>query len=41
MQEKVLGPATELDFLVFIIDTEIRLPDEKLSHIKQLIYSCR
>ena len=32
MQEKVLGPATVLDFLGFIIDTtsmEIRLPDEK------------
>ena len=42
MQEKVLGPATELDFLGFIIDTvamEIRLPEEKLSRIKQLIDS--
>ena len=32
MQEKVLGPATVLDFLGFIIDTvsmEIRLPEEK------------
>ena len=44
MQEKVLGPATVLDFLGFIIDTtsmEIRLPDEKLSRIKQMIYSWR
>lgn len=44
MQEKVLGLAMVLDFLGFIIDTtsmEIRLPDMKLSRIKQLIYSWR
>ena len=44
MQEKVLGPATVLDFLGFIIDTvsmEIRLPAEKLSRIRQTILSWR
>ena len=44
MQEKVLGPATVIDFLGFIIDTvsmEIRLPAEKLSRIKQMIHSWR
>ena len=44
MQEKVLGPATVIDFLGFVIDTvsmEIRLPTEKLSRIKQLIHSWR
>ena len=44
MQEKVLGPATVLDFLGFIMDTvsmEIRLPAEKLSCIRQTILSWR
>ena len=43
MQEKVLGPATVIDFLGLIIDTismKIRLP-EKLSSIKQMIHSWR
>ena len=44
MSEKVVGPATIIDFLGFIIDTlamEIRLPDEKLSRIKLMIQSWR
>ena len=44
MSEKVVGPATIIDFLGFIIDTlamEIRLPDEKLSRLKQMIRSWR
>ena len=39
-----VGPATEIDFLGFVIDTqamEIRLPEEKLSRMKQLILSWR
>ena len=42
MSEKVVSPATEIDFLGFVIGTqaiEIRLPREKLSHIKHLIQS--
>ena len=44
MSEKVVGPATEIDFLGFVIDTqamEIRLPKEKLPRMKQLILSWR
>ena len=41
MQEKVLGPATVLDFLGFIIDTVSMVPAEKLSRIRQTILSWR
>ena len=40
MTEKVFGPSTILEFLGFIIDTmsmEIRLPEEKLQHLKSLL----
>ena len=44
MREKIVGPATVIDFLGFVIDTtamEIRLPSEKLSRIKVMIQSWR
>ena len=40
MTEKVFGPSTLLEFLGFIIDMtamEIRLPEEKLCHLKSLL----
>ena len=40
MSEKVVGPSTVLEFLGFVIDTaamEIRLPEEKLLHLKSLL----
>jgi hypothetical protein len=40
MSEKVFGPSTMLEFLVFVIDTmamEIRLPEEKLCHLRSLL----
>jgi hypothetical protein len=39
MAEKVSGPSTIIDFLGFVINTnamEIRLPEEKLHHLKSL-----
>ena len=40
MTEKVFGPSAILEFLGFVIDTlamEIRLPEEKLQHLKSLL----
>ena len=40
MSEKVVGPSTVLEFLGFVIGTaamEIRLPEEKLHHLKSLL----
>ena len=40
MAEKVVGPSTTIEFLGFLIDSvamEIRLPEEKLSRLKQMI----
>ena len=40
MAEKVVGPSTTIRFLGFLIDSvamEIRLPEEKLSRLKQMI----
>ena len=44
MAEKVVAPSTVIDFLWFLINTvamEIRLPEEKLRRLKQLIQAWR
>ena len=41
MSEKVFGPSTQMEFLGFVLDTaamEIRLPKEKLHHLKSLVW---
>ena len=42
MSEKVFGPSTQMEFLGFVLDTaamEIRLPEEKLHHLKSLLWA--
>ena len=42
MSEKVFGPSTQMEVLGFVLDTaamEIRLPQEKLHHLKSLLWA--